>query len=45
MKNAHTKMNPFISFIYIVIAVMFSSTFTTDHIKIIKIEKYVFYSD
>jgi len=44
-QNTHTKMDPFISFIYIVIRVMFSSTFTTGHIKIIKIEKYVFYPD
>jgi len=38
-------MNPFISFIYIVITVLFSSTFTTGHIKIIKVEKYIFYPD
>lgn len=35
-------MNPFISFIYSIIIEMLSSTFTVDHMKIIKKEKYIY---
>jgi len=40
--KTHMKMNPFISFIYNVITVTLSSTFSMDHMKIIKIEKYIY---
>jgi hypothetical protein len=35
-------MNPFISVIYNVITVTLSSTFTMDHMKIIKVGKYIY---
>jgi hypothetical protein len=35
-------MNSLISFIYNIITVTLSSTFTMDHMKIIKIDKYIY---